>query len=153
VRRRGDDEVWRPVREKLAERNVQVQFEEKVVASDLDSITFKHAWKNGQWHIYEPVSLDLADRDGIMDKARRLVGHLAAVQGGARDPMKLHFILGAPQDPTLAPAYEKARALLRQAALNPEVVEESEVDTLVSRIEDEVRAHAAEHAPIHIVQT
>lgn len=51
VRRRGDEEVWRPVREKLAERNVVVPFEEKVVTSDLDSITFKHAWKNGQWHV------------------------------------------------------------------------------------------------------
>lgn len=99
------------------------------------------------------MSLDLADSDGIMDKARRLVGHLAAVQGGARDPMKLHVILGAPQDPTLTPAYEKARGLLRRAALNPEVVEESEVDSLVSRIEDDARAHAAEPMPIRTVQS
>jgi hypothetical protein len=141
VRRRVDEEVWRPVRDKLAERNVQVPFEQKVVAGALDSITFEHAWKNGSWHVYEPVSLDLADRDGIMAKTHRWLGHLAAVQDGARDPMKLHFILGAPQDPALEPAYRKAVALFRQAALAPEVLEEDDVDALVTRIEDEVRAH------------
>jgi hypothetical protein len=141
VRRRVDEEVWRPVREKLAERNVQVPFEPKVIAGSLDSITFEHAWKNGSWHVYEPVSLDLADGDGIMAKTHRWLGHLTAVRDGATDPLKLHFILGAPQDPALAPAYRRAVALFRQAALDPEVLEEDDVDALVARIEDEVRAH------------
>jgi hypothetical protein len=141
VRRRVDEEVWRPVREKLAERNVQVPFEPKVIAGSLDSITFEHAWKNGSWHVYEPVSLDLADGDGIMAKTHRWLGHLTAVRDGAKDPLKLHFILGAPQDPALEPAYRRAVALFRQAALDPEVLEEDDVDALVARIEDEVRAH------------
>jgi hypothetical protein len=125
---------WRSV-------NVQVPFEQKVIAGSLDSITFEHAWKNGSWHVYEPVSLDLADRDGIMAKTHRWLGHLAAVKDGAQDPLKLHFILGAPQDPALEPADQKAVALFRQAALEPEVLEEGDVDALVARIEDEVRAH------------
>ena len=141
ARRRVDEEVWRPIRDKLAERNVNVPFEQKVIAGTLDSITFEHAWKNGSWHVYEPVSLDLADRDGIMAKTHRWLGHLAAVQDGAQEAVKLHFILGAPQDPTLVPAYEKAVALFRHAALAPEVLQECDSDELVSRIEDEVRAH------------
>jgi len=140
-RRRVDEEVWRPIRDKLVERNVHVPFEQKVVSGALDSITFEHAWKNGSWHVYEPVSLDMADRDGIMAKTHRWLGHLAAVQDGAQDPLKLHFILGAPQDPALEPAYRRAVALFRQAALDPEVLEESDIDALVARIEDEVRAH------------
>ena len=87
------------------------------------------------------MSLDLADRDGIMAKTHRWLGHLTAVQDGAKDPLKLHFILGAPQDPALEPAYRKAVALFRHAALAPEVLEEGDVDALVARIEDEVRAH------------
>lgn len=140
-RRRVDEEVWRPVRSKLEERNVKVPFEPKVIAGALDSITFEHAWKNGSWHVYEPVSLDLADSDGIMAKTHRWLGHLAAVQDGAKDPLKLHFILGAPQDAALMPAYRKAVALFRHAVLSPEVLEEGDVDALVARIEDEVRAH------------
>ena len=142
-RRRSDEEVWRPVRDRLAARGIQVPFQEKVITGELDSITFKHAWRNGQWHIYEPLSLDLADRDGIMDKACRWFGHLGAVRD-TTDPLKLHFILGAPQEPALRPAYERAVALLRKAYLEPEVVEEPEIDTLVDRIEDEFRSHTAE---------
>jgi hypothetical protein len=140
-RRRVDEEVWRPVRAKLEERNVKVPFEPKVIAGALDSITFENAWKNGSWHVYEPVSLDLADRDGIMAKTHRWLGHLAAVQDGVKDSVKVHFILGAPQDPALEPAYHRALALFRQAPLGPEVLEEGDVDALVARIEDEVRAH------------
>ena len=148
-RRRVDEEVWRPIRDKLAERNVHVPFEQKVISGSLDSITFEHAWKNGSWHVYEPVSLDLADRDGIMAKTHRWLGHLTAVQDGAKDPLKLHFILGAPQDPALEPAYRKAVALFRHAALAPEVLEEGDVDALVARIEDEVRAHHDEVGDRH----
>ena len=142
-RRRVDEEVWRPVRDKLAERNVQVPFEPKVISGSLDSITFERAWKNGSWHVYEPVSLDLADRDGIMTKTHRWLGHLAAVRDGMDEHVKLHFILGAPQDPALEPAYRKAVALFRKSELRPEVLEEGEIDTLVTQIEEEFRAHQA----------
>ena len=84
-----------------------------------------------------------------MAKTHRWLGHLAAVQDGTHDPLKLHFILGAPQDPALEPAYRKAVALFRQAALHPEVLEEGDVDALVAQIEDEVRAHHGEVAGRH----
>jgi hypothetical protein len=63
--RKTDENVWRPVREKLAQLDIPIQLEEKVVTSATDEIAFKHARKNGKWHAYEPVSLDLADADGI----------------------------------------------------------------------------------------
>lgn len=74
----------------------------KVFAGALDSITFENAWKNAGWHVNEPASLDLANRDGIMAKTHRWLGH--PVQDGVTDPVKVHFILGAPQDPAREPA-------------------------------------------------
>jgi hypothetical protein len=143
--RRDDEEVWRPVRDKLAARGVSVPFEEKTFTGEVDAITFRHAWKNGQWHAYEGVSLDLASQDSIMDKARRWVGHLTTVKDGLSEPLKLHLIIGAPQDEGLTTAYRKAVTMIRKAPLGPEVVEEAEIDELVSRIEDEVRAHQHSH--------
>lgn len=141
--RRTDDEVWRPVRDLLAERKVPVDMQSKVVVGATDQITFPHAWKNGRWHAYAPVSLDLADAEGIKDKARRWRGHLAAVADGASADLKLHFIVGAPQNKELQPAYEAAVAILRKAPFSPEVFQEGQIDELVSQIEDEVRAHEA----------
>src|SRR5262249_27225926 len=97
LHRRSDDEVWRPVRKKLEERNVLAVFQEKVIHGGLDDIVFKHAWKNGVWNAYEPVSFDLADSEGIKSKAREWFGHLAAVAAdGPTERFKPHFIVGAP---------------------------------------------------------
>lgn len=140
-RRRTDEDIWRPVREKLAERDVHIPFEPKVVAGRQDQIELKKAWKNGRWHAYEAVSFDLADADNIKDKARRWRGHLSAVGDGSSEDIDLHFVLGLPQDRTLLPAYKTAKQILEGAPFAREVVEESEVDQLVASLEDEYRAH------------
>jgi hypothetical protein len=140
--RRTDSDVWRPVREKLQARAISIELQEKVIVGANDEIAFRHAWKNGIWHAYEPLSLDMADADGIKEKARRWRGHLAAVADGSSEPVKLSFIVGAPRNASLDPAYRNALAILLQADFSPRVFEDSQIDQLIDEIEDEVRAHA-----------
>lgn len=139
--RRTDSDVWRPVREKLQERAIPIELQEKVIVGANDEIAFRHAWKNGIWHAYEPLSLDLADADGIKEKARRWRGHLSAVADGSSELVKFSFIDGTPRNPSLGPAYRNALAILQQADFSPRVFEESQIDRLVDEIEGEVRAH------------
>ncbi|MCJ2107007.1 DUF3037 domain-containing protein [Methylobacterium sp. E-041] len=139
--RRTDEEVWRPVRDLIAERKIPVTLEEKVVSGATDTIKFQHAWKNGSWHAYTPLSLDLADAEGIKDKARKWRGHLSAVADGATVDIKLHFVVGAPQNDELKPAYRAAVDILRKAPFSPQIFEDGQIDQLVSQIEDEVRSH------------
>lgn len=146
--RRSDDEVWRPVRLLLEEKNIPVEFDEKVIAGTSDEIIFKRAWRNGVWHAYEPLSFDLADAEGIKDKARRWRGHLEAVHDGAKTDLKLHFIVGAPQNIELWTAYQNAVKILSEAAFHPEIYEESDIPQLVKKIEDEVRQHTAAKHPV-----
>ena len=135
VRRRTDEDVWRPVQEKLTEHGIDVPFAPKSVVGSQDSIVFEKAWQNGRWHAYEAVSLDLADADGIKDKARRWRGHLAAVAEGTPEEIHLHFLLGRPQNKSLMDAYEIAKAIMEHAHFAAEVVEENEIDNLVASIE------------------
>ena len=75
----------RSFRMKLSQFGVDVRFEQKRVCSNQEEITFNTASKNGSWHAYEPVSLDLADEQSIRDKVRQWRGHLSAVEkGGCR---------------------------------------------------------------------
>lgn len=143
LNRRSDDDIWRPVKELLSERGVKLDLESKVVTGTTDSIEFSRAWKNGCWHAYEALSFDLADSDGIKDKARRWRGHLAAASDGATEDIRLHFIIGRPENNSLAEAYENAIEILRGAPFEPEVFDESQVEDFVNRIEDEVREHVA----------
>ncbi len=144
--RRSDDEVWRPVRLLLEEKNVPVEFDEKIIAGTSDEIVFKRAWRNGVWHAYEPLSFDLADAEGIKDKARRWRGHLEAVHDGAQSDLKLHFVVGAPQNHALLGAYHNAIRILSEAAFHPKIYEENEIPQLVNKIEDEVREHMTTQA-------
>jgi hypothetical protein len=114
-----------------------------VITGSLDDVTFKHAYKNGQWNVYEPVSFDLADEDGIKRKAREWLGHLAAavVDDGDVEPFKSHFLVGAPTDARLNDAYQTAKEILRRAPNDPEIFEEDQIDDLVAQIEDEIRTH------------
>lgn len=140
-RRRSDEDVWRPVEAKLKEQGVRVELEPKRIQGNTDAVEFKHAWKNGRWHVYEPLSFDLSDADHIKDKARRWLGHLSAVKAGAAEDVQVHFIVGRPQSASLVPAYRNAMQILRQVPFDNDVFEEDQIDDFVTRIEDEVRHH------------
>lgn len=138
--KKNDEDVWRPVRDKLAQSGVAARLTKTVIHGEVDNLQFKHAWKNGVWHCYEPLSFDLADAENIRDKARRWTGHLSAVRDAANQ-FKPYFIVGAPQEPTLLPAYQDALAILRKSPVQTEVFEETETDALVDLIETELAAH------------
>lgn len=142
-RTRTDDDIWRPVRRKLAERRISLTLQRKTVIGTTDRIVFERACKNSVWHAYEPISFDLADADGIKDKARRWRGHLDAAAEGATDDVELRLILGAPGNPELLGAYESACAILQHAPFKPKIYPEDRISELVDEIEDEVRAHQA----------
>lgn len=139
--RKTDDDVWRPVRQALADRHIAIEFEPKVIRGSVDAIEFTHSWKNGRIHAYEPLSFDLADAENIKNKARRWMGHLSSVNIGASDDFKAYFIAGRPSDDRLLPAYHAALEILKAAPSAPEVYEEGEVDELVNSIEDEFKHH------------
>jgi DUF3037 family protein len=142
--KRSDSDVWRPVREKLAELHLAGRLEKKTVYSALTSVEFDHTWKNGVLHCYQPLSFDLASEDSIQEKAMRWSGHLLHLQE-AREQFVPYFIVGKPDKRELKPAYDKAIAALRASPNNPKVYSDAELDELVETIEDEMRHHD-EHA-------
>lgn len=68
---REDDDIWKPFRKELEVKQVLSRLHPKrIIAKDYDH-EFEHAWKNGVWHLYQPLSLDLVEADSIVDKANR----------------------------------------------------------------------------------
>lgn len=140
--RRSDEEVWRPIRDLIREREIAVEFEPKTISGADDEIEFSHAWKNGVWHVYEPLSLDLADEDGILSKTRKWLGNLQSVSD-TRERFVTHFIVGRPTDPALEPAFERAKKILLKSPGAVEVFEERDASTLVDNIAREWSEHRA----------
>lgn len=136
---RDDDAVWRPVRDRLAARNLVNKLEPVTIQSAVDQIRFEHAWKNGAWHCYQPISFDLANADTIRDKARRWVGQLATLRD-ASVKFQTYFIVGGPADIGLNDDFQAAVAMLHASPGDPVVYDEHQIDELVDRLEDGLRA-------------
>jgi hypothetical protein len=135
---RDDAAVWKPVHDRLAARSLDSLLSEKTIKSPLDSVEFPHAWKNGAWHCYQPLSFDLANEDTIRDKARRWAGYMVALSNATED-FRTYFLVGSPSNVSLAPAYRSAVEILKLSPREVRVFEESRIDEFVDQIENDIR--------------
>lgn len=138
--RRSDEDVWRPIRERIVAKVPGLTLAPHRVVGEDDSVDFRNAWKNGAWHVYEPVSLDLTDAKEIDRKAYRWLGQMTSL-GQTPERFQANFLVGAPSDPDLQPAYRHALHVLGKPS-NVKVFEETEAESLVEQIEKDVNLHA-----------
>ncbi|MGJ7535113.1 MULTISPECIES: DUF3037 domain-containing protein [unclassified Variovorax] len=136
---RKDDDVWKHFRTELEKRNVLSHLEEKVIAVADDAVKFEHAWKNGAWHCYEPLSFDLSSDASIKEKAHRWLGQVSSIKD-AREDFHVYFLVGKPTDAALNDAYEKAVSILRKAPVS-EVVEEESAEEFSKTVANAISKH------------
>ncbi len=136
---RKDDDVWKHFKTALEKRNVLQHLEEKVIAVADDSVKFEHAWKNGAWHCYEPLSFDLASDASIKEKAHRWLGQMSSIKD-AHEDFHVYFLVGKPSNVDLSEAYEKAVSILRKAP-SSQVVEEDSAETFSESVARAITAH------------
>jgi len=136
---RDDAAVWQPVKELLTARNMIDRLSAKVISSPIDEVEFDHAWENGKWHCYQPLSFDLSTAEGIRDKAARWSGHMTGLSQ-ATEELQPYFIVGAPSNPEHARDFEKAVKLLKASPLEPKVFAESESEVLADLITSQMQS-------------
>ena len=139
VERRKDEDVWQLFSSALERRNVAENLVEKTIEVADDSIRFSHAWKNGIWHCFEPLSFDLASEDSIKGKAHRWLGRLSSVKG-SRENFNVYFLVGKPKDADSFPAYEGALNILRKYE-NAIVVEDHDTEAFGESIAARIVNH------------
>jgi hypothetical protein len=128
--RRDDVQVWRTY-ERALTPTISKQLRQKSFTTNSVKVDFEHALKNGAWHVVQPVSMDFKQPESMQRKASQWVGTAM----GLRDVPELgtiFFLLGEP--PKHRRAYERAKALLDQAPIKHEIVEEGDVDRLNQRL-------------------
>ena len=126
--RRDDEDVWRVYRDPLARRQLTGRLAEKRIAAKDYEYNFGRAWKNDIWHVYEPVSFDLADGNSIVEKANRWVGRAVSLSDSS-EPFEMHLLLGEPQDEKLrSGAFVRAQNILKRMPGKTELVREAEAE-------------------------
>jgi hypothetical protein len=137
---REDEDVWRTFKKELEAKHVLSQLRPKqIVAPDFD-YEFKHAWKNQQWHVYEPVSFDLMDAGNILDKANRWLGRAMALRESS-DKFKLCMLLGEPSLENLRSTFTKAQNILNKMPGDKEFIREREAKQFSEVLAAEITAH------------
>jgi hypothetical protein len=142
--RRDENDVWRVFQEPLRKKEVFPHFEPKVIAAPNYEYEFERSWKNGIWHLFEPVSFDLADASSIREKASRWVGRATSLSDSL-EPFKLILLLGEPADPKLEDAFLKAKNLLAaKIPVESQLVREQDAEQFAEEIEQEFQNHLLE---------
>lgn len=140
--RRSDSDVWKPFRDLLIERQIADILQQKTITADHDQVEFDHAWKNGKWHVLQPLSFDLLTADGIQEKAARWVGHMVGL-ASAHEEFQPYFIVGQPTDARLRSAYHRAIEFIGSAPLKPKVVTEDALGAFADEVAADILAHTA----------
>ncbi|MDD5141322.1 MAG: DUF3037 domain-containing protein [Verrucomicrobiales bacterium] len=137
---RTDDEVWRGFKKELEMKQVLAKLQPKrIIAKDYEH-EFDHAWKNGTWNLYQPVSFDLIDAESLLDKANRWLGR-ATILKESQERFKLHVLLGEPRLEKLKSSYGKALNILNRMPVKKEFIREDEAPKFSRDLADEIQHH------------
>ena len=138
--RRTDEDVWRVFREPLDRALVTPRLKPKRIVAPNFEYEFERSRKNEIWHLYEPVSFDLAESASILAKAHRWVGQATSLRESP-DPFRIHLLLGEPQDERLQATFIKAQNILQEMPGKKEFVRESEAEAFAEELAREVQGH------------
>jgi hypothetical protein len=137
---RSDEVVWTSFSRALADRQILEKLKQKEIVSDVDRMTFRHAWKNSHWHCLEPVSFDFAEGERIHKKATRWAGQMLAL-ANAPERFKVYLLVGEPTRVDMQSYYHRALRILETIPVASEIVQESQADALAERMAEEIKAH------------
>jgi AcrR family transcriptional regulator len=137
--RRDEDQIFREVyRKAFTNERVAPRLQEHEIVAPLAQHTFKYAWKNGVWNVYETLSFDLLEAESIEKKAHAWFGRSVHLAQSADEP-RLHYLLGKPSISANSQAYIQAKNIL-ESAPNVLIVEEEQANEFARDLESAVAA-------------
>ncbi|HAS82866.1 MAG TPA: hypothetical protein DCS43_09410 [Verrucomicrobia bacterium] len=139
---RDDGEVWRAFKKEFDSHHVSGRLRPKRITAPDDDYEFEHAWKNGSWRMYEPLSFDLLDAESITGKANRWLGRMTNLSE-APEKFVLHVLLGEPSLEGMRPAYTKAGNILNKMPIEKVFVREHEASVFSASLATEMEKHVA----------
>lgn len=140
--RRSDEQVWNSVYAPALPKDVTDKLQAVTIRSGECEVEFPHAYKNGRWHVVQPISLDYKRGDAIKRRSNEWVGAAAGLEE-SNELARIYFLLGAPSDPQHWEAYEKAKRHMHRMAVAHEIVEESDAAAFAQRLSQIV--HDSDH--------
>ena len=139
--RRTDEEVWNVYKRPLADKALTPILRPKEISTRDFQITFDYAFKNDNWHVLQPISLDVVRSESIQRKAAQWLGYCMEL-GNSKELGQLYLLLGEPQLQAHSAAYAKAKNILNKIPLKHEIVEERDAEAFAEELRTYMKQHA-----------
>jgi hypothetical protein len=131
--RRNDTEVWTVFQEPLERLGILEVLQPKRFSSPVFSIQFDYAWKNAEWHVLQPVSMDYRQSDSLQRTATIWLGNATALKD-QEELGELDILLGPPQSSAQRAAYARAKDLLHKMPVTHRLIEEDEAEDFANEV-------------------
>lgn len=145
---RTDQEIWHVFKKQLSEANLVSHFDRHEVRTKYEVFEFDYAWKNGSWHVMQPLSFDLMHASYMRRKAKEWLG-ATNILSTAKEVSHIFMLLGHPRKGghDLRKGYDDAKAILSRPVegIQVELVEEANADKFAERIKPLVVDHSKQH--------
>jgi hypothetical protein len=138
--RRTDAQVWSTVQTKLEHLGVLEALQPKKFSSSSFNIEFDYAWKNAEWHVIQPLSMDYRQNDSLQRTATLWLGNATALKE-QEELGELAIVLGPPQSSAQRAAYSRAKDLLHKMPITHRLIEEDEVEDFTNELAATIREH------------
>jgi len=138
--RRNDAQVWAVFQEPFERAGVLQMLQPKRFDSKDFSIEFDYAWKNTEWHVLQPVSMDYRQNDSLQKAATIWLGNATALKD-QEEIGELDLLLGPPQSSAQRLAYARAKDLLRKMPVPHRLIEEDEAGDFANECAAMMREH------------
>ncbi len=135
--RRDDGAVWDLYKKNLTDEVKSVLHPKRFETSKVD-VSYQHTYKNGKYHIVEPVSLDYQKPYSIQERALSLLGTGTALKDNP-EISKIYLLLGKPQAKEHTSSYNRAKDLLNSIQLDTQIIEEDEAVDFANSFDAKVK--------------
>jgi hypothetical protein len=115
----------------------------KTISTSNYEFEFERCWKNGIWHVFQPISFDLSDNNHILDKANTWLGRATSLSDSA-EKFKLYVLLGEPRNPQHSEVFIRAQNLLTKIPGQREFIHERDAQQFADEMESEYHKHVDE---------
>jgi hypothetical protein len=136
--RRTDTQVWSVFQEPLEKYHVLDALQPKRFSSSAFTIEFDYAWKNAEWHVFQPLSMDYRQADSLQRAATIWLGNATALKD-QEELGELNILLGPPQSSAQRNAYARAKDLLHRMPVSHRLIEEDEAENFAQELASLIR--------------
>jgi hypothetical protein len=138
--RRNDGQVWAVFQEPLEKTGVLERLQPKRFSAPDFIIEFDYGWKNAEWHILQPLSMDYRQNESLQRAATLWLGNATALKD-QEELGELVMLLGPPQSSAQRLAYSRAKDLLHKMPVAHRLIEEDEAADFANEVAAMIKEH------------